>query len=172
MRIALLLVFIAFPLLELALLIRAGQVLGFWPTLAIVVGTAVLGATLLRRQGLQVLTRLSAELAAGRPPIQPLADGAMLLLAGAFLIAPGLLTDVIGLLLLLPPVRAAIRRGVARRLQRSPDIFADVIVGRRPLPPGQDAPVPRPGRRPSRAEGPVIEGEYERLDNKPGDHRP
>jgi UPF0716 protein FxsA len=163
MRIALLLVLVAFPLLELVILIRTGQAIGLWPTVAIVLGTAFLGATVLRWQGFQVLNKLSADLEAGRPPIEPIADGAMLLVAGALLISPGLLTDVAGLLLLIPPVRTLIRHFVGQRILNSPDVFTEVVTRRGTKTRERDA-VRRP-RSHSRAEqGPIIEGDYERVD--------
>ncbi len=179
MRLALILVFIAVPLLELAILIKVGSAIGFWPTFAIVVGTALIGTTLLRQQGFRVLQQLSDELAAGRPPLAPLADGAMLLVAGAFLLTPGLITDTLGFLLLIPPVRALVRAALARKLAQSPGIFVDIVTGSSGRAAGQDDRGPDergPQRRspfdsgpPGRggpSDGPVIEGEFERLDEK------
>jgi UPF0716 protein FxsA len=163
MRIALLLVLIAFPLLELVILIRTGQAIGVWPTVAIVLGTAFLGATMLRWQGFQVLNKLSADLEAGRPPLEPIADGAMLLVAGALLISPGLLTDACGILLLIPPVRAAIRHFVGHRILNSPHVFTEVVTRRRTTTRDDGGfSRPRPGARDE--PGPIIEGDYERLD--------
>ncbi len=163
MRIALLLVLIAFPLLELVILIRTGQAIGLWPTVGIVLGTAFLGATVLRWQGFQVLNKLSADLEAGRPPIEPIADGAMLLVAGALLISPGLLTDAAGLLLLVPPVRAAIRHLVGQRILNSTHVFTEVVTRHRTT--ARDSDAVRRTRTSSRNDqGPIIEGEYERLD--------
>lgn len=105
MRFVLILVFIAVPLLEIALLIKAGDSFGFWPTFALVVFTAILGATMLRWQGMSVLARAVERLRAGSMPIDSVADGVFLLLAGAFLLTPGLLTDAIGLAFLVPRVR-------------------------------------------------------------------
>lgn len=158
MPIVLALAFIIFPIVEIALLIKTGQLIGFWPTLGIVIGTGFAGAFLLRQQGFAVANRIGAELKAGRPPLEALADGAMLLVAGAFLLAPGILTDVAGLLLLLPPVRALVRRVIADRMHVTVDVFGDGPQGF----PGDDA--PRPGGRDGG--GPVIEGEFERLDER------
>lgn len=171
MRIALLLLFIAVPLLEVALLMKTGQAIGFWPTVGIVIGTAILGSTLLRRQGFQVLTRVSDELAAGRPPIASLADGAMLLVAGAFLLAPGLITDTIGLLLLVPQVRNVVRQFIVRRILESPAVFVDVFGEETSVRRGPEEPPQRPGRQGPREDGPIIEGEFERLDEKTRDPR-
>ncbi len=154
MRLALLLVFVAYPLLELALLIRAGQAWGFWPVLGAMVGTGLLGVAILRRQGFKVAEKLSAELDAGRTPVAPLADSGLVFAAGAFLVSPGLIGDALGLLLLLPPVRALVRNSLAARLAGSSTVVVrrSTTRWRRSKPPHQDQP-------------PVIEGEWERLDD-------
>ena len=106
MRFVLILIFIAVPLLEIALLIKAGDSFGFWPTFALVVFTAILGATvMLRLQGMSVLARAAETLRAGGMPIDSVADGVFLIMAGAFLLTPGLLTDAVGLAFLVPRVR-------------------------------------------------------------------
>lgn len=172
MRVALLLIFIAFPLLEIALLIRAGETIGFWPTMGIVIATAILGATMLRRQGFQVLGRITDELAAGRPPLEPLADAGMLIVAGAFLLTPGLITDTIGLLLLVPGVRAIIRRFLVERAVKSQNVYMDVRTTRSSSFEEDDTPATSPHRHEVPGQGPVIEGEFERVDDKSGDSKP
>jgi UPF0716 protein FxsA len=114
----LVLIFILVPLIDLIVLLRIGEVLGFWPTLALVLLMGMLGAALARHQGLQTLARINAEIAAGRLPTTPLADGALILLAAALLVTPGFLTDVLGVALLLPPVRRLFRAGLTRWFQR------------------------------------------------------
>ena len=104
------LIFVVVPLLDLWTLLRIGSVLHFWPTLALVLGMGALGAFLARRQGLRTLLRIQQELAAGRMPTAEMADGVVLLFAAALLVAPGCLTDVAGLLLLIPWFRAAFRK--------------------------------------------------------------
>jgi UPF0716 protein FxsA len=106
------------PVIELMLLIRMGQLLGFWPTVAFVVLTGWAGATLARREGLRVLARFQQELAMGRIPGQAILDGASVLMGGAFLLAPGVLTDLTGLALLFPPTRRVVQRWVRKRLER------------------------------------------------------
>lgn len=139
----------AFPLVELALLVKVAGTIGFWKTIGIIIGTALLGLMILSRQGLNTLGRATDAMAAGRMPFEPLTDGALLLLAGALLIAPGLITDTLGLLLLIPPVRRLMIRWGFARINPA-NIFRDT--------PG-DSP-----RRPKvEGDGPVIEGEYERL---------
>ena len=115
-RLVLGLTLIALPMLELALLIKTGQVVGLWPTLAMVVGAGVLGAVIMSRQGMSVARRTREAIAQGRPPVGPVLDGAFLLLAGALLITPGFLTDVMALALLIPPIRRKVGRWCVRRL--------------------------------------------------------
>ena len=123
MRLALLLAFVALPLMEIALLIKAGQMLGFWLTLTIVVGTAIGGSMVIRRQGFAAMTDMSGMLEEGRFPLEPVLDRILLLLAGGLLVAPGLLTDVTGLLLLARPVRHVLGRLLKARFfsASSPD---------------------------------------------------
>ncbi len=118
MRFILFVAFIVVPITEIALLVWFGQTFGFWITLLLVLVTAVLGSFLLAKQGSATVRRVMAETREGRVPTKPLADGAMLLVAGAFLLTPGLLTDATGLALLVPGVRTAIRTWIGTRLQR------------------------------------------------------
>jgi len=110
--------FIVVPVLELFLLIRLGQVIGLWPTLGLVIGTGLLGAHMARAEGLRVLYRFQTELASGRLPGQALLDGIAVLIGGAFLLTPGILTDLTGFALLFPPTRHWIQRWARRRLER------------------------------------------------------
>ena len=112
------LLFLLVPAVELFLLIRMGQLVGFWPTLAFVILTGWAGAWLARLEGMRVLARFQQEVAMGRIPGQAIFDGAAVLLGGAFLVAPGVLTDVTGLALLFPPTRRLIQRWVRKRLER------------------------------------------------------
>jgi len=110
----LLLLFILLPLGDLALLIKVGTYLHVGPTIALVLLTGLLGATLARAQGLATVAKIKRELASGRMPTDQLIEGAMILLAAAVLITPGFITDLIGLLLLVPPFRRAARRRLTR----------------------------------------------------------
>ena len=112
-----LLAFIAVPLIEIGLFIQVGGVIGLWPTLAIVLATAVLGTSLVRTQGARAMEDLRASLAGLGDPTKPLAHGAMILFAGALLLTPGFFTDACGLLLLIPPVREAAMRALAKRVR-------------------------------------------------------
>jgi UPF0716 protein FxsA len=114
--------FIVVPLAELAVLIAVGDVIGVLPTLVLLLVVSVAGAWLAKREGLAAWRRFQLALAEARVPTVEVADGAMILLAGALLLTPGFLTDVVGILLLLPPTRALARRVAprlaARRLRR------------------------------------------------------
>lgn len=109
--------FVLVPLLELALLIRIGGVVGPWPTLALVAGTGLLGAALARREGMRALLALQRDLAEGRRPAESLVSGASVLVGGAFLLTPGVLTDLAGLFLLLPFTRRIAFRWARRRME-------------------------------------------------------
>jgi UPF0716 protein FxsA len=113
MRLPLLLIFVAFPLLELTLLIKAGETLGFWPTIGLLAAAAVLGFIVIRQQGLSMVGRMFATMNEGKLTFEPLLDGYALIMAGFLLIVPGFLSDAAGLLLLVPPVR---RWGIRRAL--------------------------------------------------------
>ncbi len=99
------LLFLFVPLLEIYLLIKAGSVIGALPTVGLVVFTAVLGAFLLRLQGLSTMNRIRASLMQGKVPAIEIMEGAALLVAGGLLLTPGFFTDAIGFLLLVPPLR-------------------------------------------------------------------
>jgi UPF0716 protein FxsA len=115
----LLALFVLLPLIELALLIQIGQWIGLGWTLALVVATGFLGATLARRQGLRAWVAIQAELRAGRMPARELMDGLLVLIGGIVLLTPGVLTDLAGFALLVPATRAAFKRGLRRRLERA-----------------------------------------------------
>ena len=113
----LLLLFIIVPAVELALLVEVGGRIGTLATLGLIVATGVVGAALARSQGLSVLRQVQRELAEGRLPAGALADGAIILVAGALLMTPGILTDALGFLCLLPGFRHLIKRALWRRFE-------------------------------------------------------
>jgi UPF0716 protein FxsA len=115
----LLLLFIVLPAAELALLIEVGRRIGTAATLALIVLTGVAGATLARWQGLGVLRAIRTETAAGRLPAAELVDGLILLLASALLVTPGVLTDALGFLCLVPAFRSHLRAILRRRFERA-----------------------------------------------------
>jgi len=115
----LLVLFIVVPAVELAILVEIGSRIGILPTLGIIILTGTIGASLARWQGLQVLRKVQAELAAGRLPAGTLADGLIILIAGALLITPGILTDAAGFLLLVPAYRGFMKRAIWRRFEEA-----------------------------------------------------
>jgi UPF0716 protein FxsA len=115
---ALLALFIVVPLAELYVILKVGDAIGAVPTIALLALDSVLGSMLLRAQGRAVWRRFNETLAAGRMPHREVLDGVLVVFGGAFLITPGFLTDIVGLLLLIPPTRSLIRRLLVRRLGR------------------------------------------------------
>lgn len=115
----LLALFVIIPLGELYLLLLVGRAIGAVYTVLIVILTGMVGGYLARREGLAVLGRVRERLDAGELPGGELLDGAIILVAGALLITPGMVTDLLGLWGLLPPTRGWLRRRVTRRLQQS-----------------------------------------------------
>ena len=112
----LLLIFVVLPLIEIALFVTIGGAIGLWPTLAIVLGTAAFGVWLLRRQVAGAMADVQRAFDDFSDPTAPLAHRALIVVAGALLIAPGFFTDTLGLLLLLPPVRGLVLRRTGRRM--------------------------------------------------------
>jgi len=102
--------FIAVPILELYVIIKVGGLIGVLPTLALLLAISLLGATLLRHQGRGAWRRFNEAIAARRLPGREVADGLLITIGGALLLTPGFITDAVGLLLLLPPTRAVVRR--------------------------------------------------------------
>jgi UPF0716 protein FxsA len=109
--------FLAIPVVEIALFYYVGSSIGIGPTIAIVLVTAFVGSWLVSRQGRQTWVRIQTEIGAGNAPTVHLVHGAMILVSGALLLTPGFLTDVVGLALLIPAVREALRAWFVRRLQ-------------------------------------------------------
>lgn len=155
------------PIIEIALFITVGEWIGLWATLGLVVITAVAGTWLLRRQGLSMLMRLRATLERNELPVIEMIDGACLLVAGVTLLTPGFLTDAIGFLLFLAPVRAVIAKAVLNRVVARADVHVYRSGGGGPSP-GPRGPGSAPGGG-TRQGGPVIEGEYEDVTR--GGHR-
>ena len=110
--------FVAIPLVELAILLQVAQLVGPLPTVALVVATGIAGAALARHQGLRALVAVQREMASGRLPGRSLLDGLSILVGGAFLLTPGILTDLAGFSLLAPPSRRWIQQALQRRLER------------------------------------------------------
>lgn len=135
------------PLIEIALFIKVGGLLGLWPTLALIVALAILGSWLVRTQGLSAFGELQLALQNGTNPSQALLHGVMIFFAGLLLMVPGFFTDALGLLLLIRPVRALAIRAMSGH-------FGQVVAvwpGPAPRRPGDDA----------------IDGTFTDLDAKP-----
>lgn len=149
----LLLAFIAVPLIEIALFIQVGGAIGLWPTLGVVVLTAMIGTWLVRAQGQLAMNNLRRSFSQLDDPSEPLAHGAMILIAGVLLLTPGFFTDALGFALLAPPVRTAVFNWARKR----------VNVTRFEMGP---QPGPRDAYRDSRAgsgQSDVIEGEFTEI---------
>ncbi|HEY1243356.1 MAG TPA: FxsA family protein [Hyphomicrobiaceae bacterium] len=168
LRLAVGLAFILVPMLELVLLLKIGQAIGVWLTVALVIATALTGAYIISRQSLRVVSRALEALSEGRVPIEPVLDGVFLLVAGALLLTPGPATDMVALVLLVPPARRAIARASMRWLLRRTRVRAWRYTDA-----DWDEP-PRSGdRRPPGGgrSGPVIDVDCERVDERPADRR-
>ncbi|GAA0278236.1 FxsA family protein [Cryptosporangium japonicum] len=157
---------------EITLLVRVGQEVGLGWTFLLLVGSALLGSWLLRREGARAFRALREAAAAGRTPAKETAEGAVVLAGGLLMILPGLISDVVGLLLLVPPVRALAGRLVLRSaVRRMPPDVSSALLGPMQVrsrrvkadaaaAPGQGEPVPPREFSPGR--GTVIEGEIDR----------
>lgn len=113
----LLALFVAVPIIEIALFIQVGGLIGLWPTLLIVIVTAVIGTTLVRQQGAAALSQLRGSFSELRDPTESLAHGAMILFSGALLLTPGFFTDALGFALLIPAVRGAAFKELRKRVK-------------------------------------------------------
>lgn len=177
MRILLLFLFLAYPMLELALLIKAGSAIGIFALLGIIVATAIAGTLVIRNNGLIFLRKVTEAMSEGKPPVGPAFESMLIGTAGMMLIAPGLITDVLGAILLIPPVRAAIIAWCSRYfIVAQGDPFGrDGFQRSEPEPANENSPDPAQpfGRqRQPRREPIVIDGEYERIDERPAGSDP
>ena len=150
----LIVLFILVPIAEIYVIIKVGEAIGALWTVLLLVADSIIGARLVAWQGRAAWRRFQEALGEGRVPHREILDGVMIILGGAFLLTPGFLTDVIGLLLLLPPTRAIIRRGAARSIRRRGVVarvaFSAPSFGSRPSSNGADVEgrqEPRPGPR-------------------------
>jgi UPF0716 protein FxsA len=119
---ALVAIFIVVPLAELYVILKVGDAIGAVWTILLLAADSVLGSLLLRAQGRSVWRRFNDALGAGRMPHREVMDGVLVIFGGAFLITPGFLTDIVGLILLIPPTRAVVRRMLVRRLGRRVEV--------------------------------------------------
>jgi UPF0716 protein FxsA len=117
----LILLFILVPIAEIYVIIQVGQAIGPWWTIALLIADSILGSMLMRSQGRAAWRRFNAALAEGRPPAREVLDGALVIFGGAFLLTPGFISDIFGLIFLIPPTRALARRFIVRSvLRRTP----------------------------------------------------
>lgn len=172
MRFVLPMLFVAAPLLEIGLLIKVGQLLGFWWTLAVVVGTGALGSLVLVDKGFTAPLKMQEAMQRGEAPLASMLDSALTAMAGMLLILPGLICDTIGLLLLVPPLRRQIARftvksffGIDGMARPANDTGPDRRPGFGRDGPGRDPDHPGPRPR-GPASGPVIEGDFEVVEER------
>jgi UPF0716 protein FxsA len=132
MLVPLVLLFVLVPIAEIAVIIQVGEAIGVWWTIALLIADSVLGSVLMRSQGRAAWRRLGEAMRAGRPPAREALDGALVVFGGALLLTPGFISDVLGLLLLLPPSRAVARGLLVRRLGRRLIVTVSARGGRRP----------------------------------------
>jgi UPF0716 protein FxsA len=138
----LVLLFIVVPIAEIYVIIKVGQAIGALWTILLLIADSLIGARLLSWQGRTAWRRFREALAAGRMPHNEILDGVMIVVGGTLLLTPGFITDVVGLLLLLPPTRALIRRAFVRSIRRR-GVVTRVVI--RSAPPSR---TDRPGSKP------------------------
>jgi UPF0716 protein FxsA len=148
MLVPLVILFILVPIAELAVIIQVGEQIGVVWTVAILVADSILGSLLMRSQGRATWRRFNVTLRAGRPPAREVLDGILVIFGGALLLTPGFITDIFGIVFLLPPTRAVVRRLLVRR-------FADRMIAA--------ATRGRPRTFPADVEGEGIEVDPDRL---------
>lgn len=156
--------FVAVPIIEIALLIKVGGLIGVVPTLALVVGTAMLGTWILRQQGMATFSKAQAAMNRGEMPVREMADGFFLVIAALLMLTPGLMTDALGFAFLVPGIRRNLG-AVAMRwiMARSVHVqFSQGGPGGSPFGTAQDE--SRGRGRPDGA-GPIIEGEASEVDD-------
>ena len=163
-------IFVAIPIIEIAVFIQAGELIGLWPTIGVVILTAILGTSLMRAQGLQTLAKAQNQMDQGEMPIGAMFDGICILLAGVLLLTPGFVTDTMGFLLLVPPLRQLVGAKLIMKLVQSGNIRTNFggrgfgatysggngNAGSGPA----NGPYASGGTRP-RGAGPIIDGDYQ-----------
>ena len=142
------LLFVTIPIVEIALFIQVGGWLGLWPTLAIVILTAILGTFLVRAQGLMAISKIRSNLQEFQDPTESLAHGAMILASGLLLLTPGFFTDAVGFALLVPPIRLALFHWLRNKIKVQSIVQADYHREQRPSP-----------------DDGVIDGEFSEMDS-------
>ena len=130
--------FVLIPIVEIAVLVHVGELIGAWPTIAIVIITAWLGAKNVRQQGIATLTSVQNKMAQGQMPSDEIVHGLMLLVAGILLVTPGFVTDAFGLSLLVPAVRKGIVAAVQKQMLASQNVHASFHFNGQQSPFGQE----------------------------------
>jgi UPF0716 protein FxsA len=151
MPLLLIALFIVVPIAELAVIIQVGSLIGVWWTIALLIVDSILGSLLMRSQGRAAWRRFNDAVRSARVPARAVADGGLVIFGGALLLTPGFLSDIVGVLFLLPPTRALIRR-----------VFLRKAMGRMAVSMAGAA-VPRTGRRGDDVEGTAVD-----VDPRPG----
>jgi UPF0716 protein FxsA len=146
-----LLLFVGIPVLEISMFISVGTVIGLGPTLAIVIATAIIGAVLVKKQGLKTLFSAKKNLRNNQLPIHEFFDGLILIVAGLFLITPGFVTDSIGLLLFLPQIKMFLKNIISNLLvaRTAAGVYTNIN-----------------NTEPIRPTNPTIDGEFETVDQR------
>jgi len=146
-----LLLFVGIPILEISMFISVGTVIGLGPTLAIVIATAIIGAVLVKKQGLKTLFSAQKNLRNNQLPIHEFFDGLILIVAGLFLITPGFVTDSVGLLLFLPQIKMFLKNIISNLLvaRTAAGVYTNIN-----------------NTEPIRPTNPTIDGEFETVDQR------
>jgi UPF0716 protein FxsA len=142
-------------IVEITVAIQIGQLIGALNTIGLLILVSLIGAWLVKRQGLGVMARIREQRMAGRLPAAEVFDGALILVAGVLLVIPGFVTDALGLLLLFPPIRAVARGFVSRRVMREVEMVRSRQWTRGERPPPEYVPPEAPRRPPPRPPTPL-----------------
>jgi UPF0716 protein FxsA len=160
------LIFIVLPIAEIAVFIEAGRAIGVAPTIAITLATTLLGSALLRAQGFVAMQRFMECVERNEPPLLPVVDGMGILIAGVLLMVPGFITDALGILLFIPPIRRALGRAMFRQMLARGQVrfryYGESPEPIRPRPKG-------PGKR---LPGNVVDAEFETVDPRDEKEKP
>ena len=154
------LAFVLVPIAEIAVFIEVGGIIGLWPTLGIVILTALLGTSLLRAQGLAAFGRAQAAMSEGRLPVEEVVHGFCLVIAGALLLTPGFLTDIAGFLLFVHPVRLMLARAAMKWFAKNGTVHMHSNAGFGHPPQGTDP-------RGQTSDATIVDGEAEEVDPQP-----
>lgn len=161
------LIFVIVPIIEIAVLMQVGELIGGWPTVGVVIFTAWLGAVFVRQQGLATIQQLQLKMAQGEMPSQEIVAGLLLLVSGVLLVTPGFVTDFFGLSLLIPQVRLGLVKAVQHRLMKQATVHTNFHTYQQS--PFQDVHTTDTSQNGAKMDKPshqgqTLDGEYERKD--------